>query len=326
MKPRTLPSLLVALAALFVLGVVAAVPAAATPSKAADCSGCHGPGLGTYRGTTTASPSTQFPAAGATYTVAIGTPQNPIGTFNTGYWIANSTVAGATGTTTGVYGGGVGAVHSYTASMTAPAAAGVYYYKVFADDGAKDADAYVNFATYSITVDKTAPVTTAAGVSASWVLGPVTVNLSATDNAAGVQSTQYRVDGGPWVQGVSATLFTWRKGGGSGDRLVEFQSTDNVGNVEVIKSVHVKLDAKPPVTRSNAPAGVRNGPVTVTFTAKDPDSGVASTWYSVNDAAFVQGTQVTLSATPAGRTDSLYFYSIDNAGNIEVWVRTSVSF
>jgi len=39
-----------------------------------------------------------------------------------------------------------------------------------------------------------------------------------------------------------------------------------------------------------------------------------------------QGIQVTLSATPAGRTDSVYFYSIDNVGNVEVWVRTSVSF
>jgi hypothetical protein len=127
-------------------------PSQATPSRARDCTGCHG--SGSVSGTVTATPSTTTPAAGAAYTVAI-TP--PAGSGNTGYWIANSTSAGATGTTTGVMGGPSSAA-SYTATMTAPATAGTYYYKVWAVRGPDSALGVTNFARYSITVGPVAPV------------------------------------------------------------------------------------------------------------------------------------------------------------------------
>jgi hypothetical protein len=133
-------------------GVVAAKPAAAFPSKVQDCSKCHGLGLGTYGATVTATPSATTLAPGATYTVAVTISENPNGTFNTGYWIANSDAAGATGTSTGVYGGNTGTSQNHTATMTAPVGPGTYYYKVFAEDGGADADGVVGYKVYSINV------------------------------------------------------------------------------------------------------------------------------------------------------------------------------
>lgn len=141
---------LVAVAAATIVGVIAAKPADAFPNKQKDCSGCHGDG--TYSATVTATPSAATVAPGATYTVAITLSQDPSGTFNTGYWIANTTAAGATGTSTGVYGGDTGTQHAFTATMTAPATPATYYYKVFTNEGPTDNTGYVGYKVYSITV------------------------------------------------------------------------------------------------------------------------------------------------------------------------------
>jgi hypothetical protein len=239
-KLRPVTTLGVLAAVLAVIALVAG-PVIATPDKQVDCVGCHGGGL--YRGTTTAAPSTPYPAPSATYTVAIGTPQCPTGTYNTGYWIANSTVAGATGTTTGVYGGNTSTTHSYTASMRAPATEGVYYYKVFALDGPKSSAAYVNFAVYSVAVDRTAPATSdnTDGLAHS----AFTVAFSASDAVSGVSRTEYRIDGGAWVTGSQVTLVRRlrhkRSGLAAGTHTLTYRSTDAAGNVEVAKTCEVIL-------------------------------------------------------------------------------------
>jgi IPT/TIG domain len=160
LKRNAIPKLAVlatGLTAAILVATINPVPAQAFPNKQQDCTGCHGPGM--VGGTTTATPSTLTPAAGAAYTVAITISANA-SAGDTGYWIANSTAAGATGTTTGVYGGysGSGAL-SYAAPMTAPAASGTYYYKVWTVNGSTGSAATTtNFKVYSITVS--APVTT----------------------------------------------------------------------------------------------------------------------------------------------------------------------
>ena len=164
LKRNAIPKLAVlatGLTAAILVATINPVPAQAFPNKQAECTTCHGPG--TVGGTTTATPSTLTPAAGAAYTVAITISANA-SAGDTGYWIANSDAAGVTGTTTGVYGGysGSGAL-SYAAPMTAPAASGTYFYKVWAVNGPTDASASTNFAIYSITVGAvvtTPPVTT----------------------------------------------------------------------------------------------------------------------------------------------------------------------
>ena len=159
LKRNAIPKIAVLATGLTAAVLVATInptPAQAFPNKQAECTTCHGPG--TVGGTTTATPSTLTPAAGAAYTVAITISANA-SAGDTGYWIANSDAAGATGATTGVYGGYVGtSALSYAANMTAPTAAGTYYYKVWTVNGSTGSAATTtNFKVYSITV---APVVT----------------------------------------------------------------------------------------------------------------------------------------------------------------------
>ena len=171
-------------------------------------------------------------AGRSTYTVAIGAPDYPGVAYNTGYWIANSTIAGATGTTTGVFGGETTSTHSYTATMTAPAAEGVYYYKVFGVEGTKSTSDYTSVAVYSIVVDNTAPAT---GHNADGKTHRTfDLVLTPTDNAAGVAGTSYRIDGGTWRYGTMARLAVAGKrnrGLGAGTHSVEYFSPDIAGNV-----------------------------------------------------------------------------------------------
>ena len=104
-------------------------------------------------------------------------------------------------------------------------------------DGAKDSK------TVDVDVlaqaDETPPVTTAALTPPSPGPGgtytrPVTVTLTATDAAggSGVDTTEYRVNGGDWLDYESPIRREQ-----PGMYLIEFRSTDRTGNVEEIKSV-----------------------------------------------------------------------------------------
>ena len=237
--PARITAAITAMTALAALVAVAlsAGTANAVPNKQVDCSVCHGSG---YTGVVTAAPSAAYLAPGGSYTVSIGISQNTAGIA--GYWIANSTAAGATGTTTGVYGGEDG-LNAWTPTMTAPAAEGVYYYKVFGEDGPKGASGQTNFATFSVTVDKTAPVTSDNHDTAKH--SALKLVLTPTDAVSGVATTEYNVDGGAWTTGTSVTLSLpkrhKRAGLAAGAHTVQYRSIDKAGNVESIKSCQVIL-------------------------------------------------------------------------------------
>lgn len=164
LSATTAPKMILVAAALssgLVLTGLDAGPVLATPSRARDCTGCHG--TGSVSGTVSAQPSTSNPAAGAAYTVAITPPANPNG-GQVGFWIANSTAAGVTGASTGVTGGPSSAT-SFTARMTAPTTAGTYYYKVWAVHGPDNSSGVTNFALYSITVTASTPIPARAHIS-----------------------------------------------------------------------------------------------------------------------------------------------------------------
>ena len=139
LKKASIPKVVVlatGLVAALLVGTLGPPAAQAFPTRARDCTQCHGSGA--VSGTVSAVPSTTTPTAGGAYTVLV-TP--PTGSGDTGYWIANSTSAGTTGTSV-VSGGGTGtSAPTYTASMTAPASAGTYYYKVWAVKGMPDPSA-----------------------------------------------------------------------------------------------------------------------------------------------------------------------------------------
>lgn len=72
-------------------------------------------------------------------------------------------------------------------------------------------------------------------------------------------------------------------------------------------------DDTPPVTVSNATTAYV-GTAVIHLTATDPESGVAGTWYSLDDAAPVQSTSVIVSEVG---THTLDYWSVDGSGNTE---------
>jgi fibronectin type 3 domain-containing protein len=73
-------------------------------------------------------------------------------------------------------------------------------------------------------------------------------------------------------------------------------------------------DTLPPVTTTNAVSDWTNKSQTVTLTATDNDTGVAKTYYSLNDGPFTEGSSVTVEKEGINK---LSFYSVDKVGNTE---------
>jgi serine protease len=159
------------LTAAILVATIHPTPAQAFPSTEQNCTNCHGSGV--VAGTVTATPSTTTPAAGAAYTVTITIATTSSG--DTGYWIANSDAVGVTGTSTGVTGGPTSAL-TYTRPMTAPATAGTYYYKVWANQGPESASS-ANFALYNITV-AAPPTTTPPPTTTTTTVPPTTTTTT----------------------------------------------------------------------------------------------------------------------------------------------------
>ena len=193
MRVRHVPILIaVVIAAAAVLAAAIAGPASATPGKTSACTSCHS---GAASGAVTATPSTTTPAAGASYTVAISIGLTASG--NTGYHIAQ-TDAGGTITSWTNATGGPAAQTPWTATMTAPAAPGTYYYTVWCAKGPNNSSGMGRAATYSITV----PAPNAAITSLSPASGPVGATLTISGTGMGASGTVT-------VGGVGATINGW---------------------------------------------------------------------------------------------------------------------
>jgi large repetitive protein len=158
-----------------------------------------------------------------------------------------------------------------------------------------------------VKIDSIAPVTT-ADAKEGWNHNDFTVSLSATDDASGVKATYYSVDGSEMVEGDSVKIST------DGTHKITFYSVDNAGNKEETQSIDVKLDKTAPVTKSNLTTGHVKLGLEVQLTATDNLSGVAKTYYTINDGAAVEGS--TFKIDQAG-VYKVTYYSVDNAGNIE---------
>lgn len=128
------------------------------------------------------------------------------------------------------------------------------------------------------------PPTTSAKLSGTpgangWYTSPVTVALSATDNAggSGVKQITYSATGAQpiastTVSGASAT-FTINA---EGQTTVSFFATDNATNAETPKTVAVDVDQAPPVLTVPGPQTVQySDALTFKVSATDADSGDA---------------------------------------------------
>jgi hypothetical protein len=191
---------------------------------------------------------------------------------------------------------------------------GIHTVQFFSRDYALNTEATKSL---TVKVDATAPSTTAtpSGTAGQngWFTSPVTVGLSASDATSGVASTFCQVDGGTVVTGTSCTVST------DGTHTVAYWSKDNAGNVEATKTLTVKVDRVAPSTTAalGGTAG-QNGwyttAVTLTFTATDATSGVASTFCQVDGGTPTTGATCTVSADG---THTVAYWSTDSAGNAE---------
>jgi cytochrome c len=168
--------------------------------------------------------------------------------------------------------------------------------------------------------DRTAPVTTATvdgQATNGWYTGPVTVTLTAADEAggSGLASTEYQVDGATTWTPYTTPIPV------SGDAIhqVRYRSTDKKGNVEATKNLEVKIDGTAPVTAATfAPAndnGWHAGTVPVTLSSTDAGSGVASIEWSLDGGAWTPYTGP-VDVSGDGQHELLY-RATDTAGNVE---------
>jgi len=124
------------------------------------------------------------------------------------------------------------------------------------------------------------------------------------------------VDGGPYS--VYTAPFTV---GGDGSHLLEYFSTDLVGNVEPVQSATIQIDTvAPTVTRvascsQAGEAGWCHGSVVVTLSASDTTSGLAEIDVSLDQSPQFARYSGPLSIAGDG-AHILVYLAIDNAGNL----------
>ena len=175
--------------------------------------------------------------------------------------------------------------------------------------------------------DTTAPLTTASMGGTfghnSWWLSTVTVTLTVNETGDGVRNTSYRVDGGPYS--VYMAPFTV---GGDGSHLLEYFSTDVVGNVEPVQSETIQIDTvAPTVTRATScsqpgDAGWCHGSVLVTLSSVDATSGPDRIEAALDNTTLKPYTGPQLVAGDGAHT--LVYFAEDKAGNPSAIVYVTV--
>ena len=201
---------------------------------------------------------------------------------------------------------------------------------------------FVNsYATGSI--DCTPPTMSQTGADAAWHKDPVPLVFSAADPSSGVRLIEVAVDGAaPLGQTFQADTGLWGPASAtfaytfpapadhSGDglhtlayRAYDWSYPHDATAKYVEQTCQVKIDTLPPVTtQAGGDSGPHNTPVTVAFSASDPNppncSGVDHTSYQVDGGGWQQGSSVTIPAPPhTTATHVVEYRSVDKAGNSE---------
>lgn len=171
-----------------------------------------------------------------------------------------------------------------------------------------------------ITIDRSAPTTTASipDVPASgWFGGAVPVTLDGADNLSGIATTQYTIDGGT-AQLYEGTFEL----DDDGVHTVVFWSTDGAGNRETAGApLTVQVDRTAPITTVINPISPESGwfvtsGIPVAFRPSDGGSGVAATYYTIDDGQR-QTYGEPFTADLSTGTHTITFWSVDIAGNTE---------
>ncbi len=188
------------------------------------------------------------------------------------------------------------------------------------DFRAIDKAGLLTLASQTIQIDKHSPALSFAPVGTlgnnGWYKTTVALGLNASDPASGLALLEYRLDGGAWTSGASLNL-------SDGSHTVDARATDHAGNVST-STFSTKIDSGLPAL-STAPAGTAGSggwyvsQVTVSATASDAMSGLATTEYSLDGGTWTSGATVTVTSDGSHTVD---FRATDNAGNRSTSSRT----
>lgn len=196
----------------------------------------------------------------------------------------------------------------YSSPYVITSSATVYFYSV---DKAGNAETEKSM---QINIDKIAPETNVslAGTAGKdgWFKSVVNVGLLATDNLSGIKKIKYKIDNGNWQSYVSPFMLT-------DSAAVYYYSVDKAENTEPEKSIQIKIDKTIPETSVSLEGTTgKNGwfksDVAVNLSAVDSPSGVEEIKYKVNG-----GTWLTYTSPFLVMGSTVYYYSVDKAGNIE---------
>jgi hypothetical protein len=190
-----------------------------------------------------------------------------------------------------------------------------------------------------VNIDVVKPVTTLATPAPTrWVNHDVKLSFSASDNAAGVETTYSSVNGTKPVAGAEFVLPAPLTHLGDGVFAVRYWSVDRAGNSEAAKSLTVKIDTRRPTARAPYAASVvRLRTAKLRFVVKDtaPCAGSAKARIVVKNAhgrvvKTVRKTVKTgLTSTASFRCRlakgkyRFYVYATDPAGNRQVKVASN---
>jgi hypothetical protein len=181
--------------------------------------------------------------------------------------------------------------------------------------------------------DTLPPATVAAGADERWYGTPVSVTLTAADEAggSGVAYTEYKLDDADWVRGTLVTLPAPADHSGDGPHTILYRSADVAGNLEEAHKLTIGIDTRRPRTRAPFAATVmRYQTATLNYKVLDapPDGGTADVTIRIrNDAGGLVKTLVfagkpvntLLSASftcgLAAGSYRFYVYAADAAGN-----------
>ena len=170
--------------------------------------------------------------------------------------------------------------------------------------------------TKTFSIDTAPPVASASLLGTvganTWYVSNVTVRLDASDVTSGVAGIRYRIDGGPWQPYGGPFLL------GPGRHSVDVFAFDAAGLWSLSSTTKILIDVVGPTTVDGV-SGIagENGwyvsDATVTLTASDSGSGVASTAYRLDGGAWIPYAGP-FSISQGGR-HLLEFASVDKAGN-----------
>jgi hypothetical protein len=152
--------------------------------------------------------------------------------------------------------------------------------------------------------------------SSGWNNTDVGISLSAMDNenGTGVKDLSFNATG---TQNIPNTLVDGNTASFSvnqeGNTTISYQSRDNFGNVEMPRSLIIRIDKTAPVTQGIYT--INGQTATITLTPNDLLSGVSGLVYSV-DGGVMQNYQGAFNINGVGE-HRVTFFATDAAGNVE---------